>query len=71
MKTLPKDELLLNPLLVKVLWYCVDYVIFHELCYLNEHNHSPRFYRLLSALVPDWEKRKIELDELAEHILNR
>ena len=67
----PKGELLLNPLLVKAPWYCVDYVIFHELCHLNEHNHSPRFYRLLSALVPDWEKRKIELDELAEHILNR
>lgn len=67
----PKGELLLNPLLVKAPSYCVDYVIFHELCHLNEHNHSPRFYRLLSNLVPDWVKRKIELDELAEHILNR
>ncbi len=67
----PKGELLLNPLLVKAPGACVDYVIFHELCHLNEHNHSPRFYRLLSALVPDWEKRKMELDELAEHILNQ
>jgi predicted metal-dependent hydrolase len=67
----PKGELLLNPLLVKAPGHCVDYVIFHELCHLNEHNHSPRFYRLLSALVPDWEKHKTELDELAEHILNR
>lgn len=67
----PKGELLLNPLLVKAPGQCVDYVIFHELCHLNEHNHSPRFYRLLGALVPDWERRKTELDELAEHILNR
>ena len=67
----PKGELLLNPLLVKAPGHCVDYVIFHELCHLNEHNHSPRFYRLLSALVPNWESRKTELDDLAEHILNR
>ncbi|HCZ15007.1 MAG TPA: metal-dependent hydrolase, partial [Candidatus Accumulibacter sp.] len=39
----PKSELLLNPLLVKAPSYCVDYVIFHELCHLNEHNHSSRF----------------------------
>lgn len=67
----PKGDLLLNPLLVKAPGHCVDYVMFHELCHLNEHNHSPRFYRLLSALVPDWEKSKAELDELAEAILNK
>ena len=67
----PKGELLLNPLLVKAPGLCVDYVIFHELCHLKEHNHSPLFYRLLSNLVPDWEDSKTELDELAERILNR
>lgn len=67
----PKGELLLNPLLVKAPGYCVDYVIFHELCHLKEHNHSRRFYQLLGGLLPDWDKRKAELDGLAEYLLNR
>lgn len=67
----PKGGLLLNPLLVKAPGHCVDYVIFHELCHLKEHNHSPRFYELLGGLLPDWEKRKAELDDLAEHLLNQ
>ena len=46
----------------------MDYVIFHELCHLKEHNHSARFYELLVGLLPDWKERKAELDELAEHL---
>ncbi|MFA7241956.1 MAG: SprT family zinc-dependent metalloprotease [Sulfuricellaceae bacterium] len=67
----PKGELILNPLLVKAPGPCVDYVIFHELCHLREHNHSARFYELLVGLLPDWQESKSELDELAEHLLNR
>lgn len=67
----PKGELILNPLLVKAPGPCVDYVIFHELCHLKEHNHSERFYRLLGGLLPDWQKWKSEVDGLAEHLLNR
>lgn len=67
----PKGELVLNPFLVKAPGPCVDYVIFHELCHLREHNHSARFYELLGGLLPDWQKSKAELDELAEHLLNR
>lgn len=67
----PKGELVLNPHLVKAPGPCVDYVIFHELCHLKEHNHSAKFYSLLSGLLPDWQKWKSELDELAEHLLNR
>jgi predicted metal-dependent hydrolase len=67
----PKGELLLNPLLVKAPGPCVEYVVFHELCHLKEHNHSKRFYELLGALLPDWQTWKSELDESAEHLLNR
>lgn len=67
----PAGELLLNPLLVKAPGPCVDYVIFHELCHLKEHNHSGRFYCLLSGLLPDWQKWKFELDGLADQLLNR
>ncbi|MDK9724553.1 MAG: M48 family metallopeptidase [Sterolibacteriaceae bacterium MAG5] len=67
----PQGGLLLNPLLVKAPGPCVDYVICHELCHLKEHNHSERFYALLHRLMPDWQKWKTELDERAEHLLNR
>lgn len=67
----PNGNLVLNPLLVKAPGPCVNYVIFHELCHLKEHNHSARFYALLDGLLPEWRRWKRELDELADHLLNR
>ena len=32
----------------------LDYVIEHEVCHLEVMDHSPRFWRLLAARVPDW-----------------
>lgn len=45
------------------------YVILHELCHLVEHNHSKRFFDLLTKKMPAWESAKRELDSLAELIL--
>jgi|SRR5450830_777375 len=67
----PSGVLCLNPQLVKAPRSCIDYVIGHELCHLKVHNHSLAYYRLLAALMPDWETRKQELDEMAEVFLNR
>lgn len=65
----PKGKLSLNPLLVKAPRVCVDYVIVHELCHLQHHNHSDGFYRLLKRQLPDWEAVKERLDNLSEQIL--
>ena len=62
---------MLNPQLVKGSTACVDYVFLHELCHTKEHNHCAKYYWLLSALMPDWEHRKAELDGMAELLLNR
>ena len=67
----PKGTLLLNPDLVKAPKACIEYVVAHELCHLKEHNHSERFYRLLGTVMPDWRRRKQELDGLAELVLDR
>jgi predicted metal-dependent hydrolase len=32
----------------------LDYVVVHELCHLQEHNHGPRFWKLVSRVVPDY-----------------
>lgn len=67
----PSGELVLNPQLVKVPRLCIDYVIYHELCHLREHNHSPEYYRLLESVMLDWAAHKQMLDGLAEVLLNR
>ena len=57
-------NVLLNLELIKTPVHCIDYVIVHELCHLQVHNHSPAFYELLSRMMPDWESRKRRLESL-------
>ena len=66
----PSGTLTLNPHLIKSPRECIDYVILHELCHLAEHNHSDRFWRLLTQVMPNWEKVKTQLDGMAELYLS-
>lgn len=66
----PKGLLTLNPYLVKAPVQCIDYVILHELCHLAEHNHSARFYQLMTQVMPDWKKTKTQLDGMANRYLS-
>ena len=65
-----KGNLILNPHLVKAPKECIDYVILHELCHIAEHNHSERFWRLLTQVMPNWKEVKTRLDGMAEFYLN-
>lgn len=65
-----KGNILLNPHLIKAPKECIDYVILHELCHLEEYNHSERFWRLLSTVMPHWREVKSKLDGMAELYLN-
>lgn len=65
-----KGNLMLNPHLVKAPKECIDYVILHELCHIAEHNHSERFWRLLTQIMPNWKEVKAKLDNMAELYLN-
>lgn len=56
-------RILLNTQLVGASLSCIDYVIIHELCHVQQHNHSRAFYALLSAALPDWRERKRKLDD--------
>lgn len=42
----------------------IDYVVLHELCHTVEHNHSPRFYALVSQFMPDWKNREKNLKKI-------
>lgn len=65
-----KGSLMLNPHLVKAPKECIDYVILHELCHIAEHNHSEKFWRLLTQVMPNWKEVKAKLDDMAELYLN-
>ena len=65
-----KGSLILNPHLVKAPKECIDYVILHELCHIAEYNHSERFWRLLTQVMPNWKEVKARLDGMAELYLN-
>ena len=65
-----KGNLMLNPHLVKAPKKCIDYVILHELCHIAEHNHSDKFWRLLTQVMSNWKEVKAKLDDMAELYLN-
>ena len=58
----PSGRITLNTELVKSPKACIEYVIIHELCHLIYPNHNKKFFRLLGALMPDWELWKERLE---------
>lgn len=60
-----KGKITLNVQLLKASSYCIDYVITHELCHLKYFNHGKAFYKLLTGVMPDWEKRKKRLESIS------
>jgi predicted metal-dependent hydrolase len=66
----PRGRISLNWNLVKAPMDCIDYVITHELCHLQEHNHSKRYYTLMDRHTPEWRPIKAKLDGMSELLLN-
>ena len=55
-------RLSLNTHLVKAPLTLVDYVLLHELCHLQHLHHGAAFYALMDAELPDWKKRRRQLN---------
>jgi predicted metal-dependent hydrolase len=62
-------QIMLNPELLAASKAQIDYVIIHELCHLQHLNHSSAFYDLLTLLLPEWQKRKEQLELNSERRL--
>ena len=59
-----KNRLLLNLRLIEAPVDAIDYVITHELCHMQERHHGPAFLDLLTAAMPDWQRRKLKLERV-------
>lgn len=51
----------LNWRLIQMPAHLLDYVVAHEVAHLLEMNHSTRFWRVVSGLMPDYQERRREL----------
>lgn len=56
------DEQKLDPKLIRAPLSYIDYVIYHELCHLQEPNHGTRYHQLLDRVLPDWRERREKLN---------
>lgn len=61
-------RILLNWRLLHFRLPIIDYVVAHEIAHLREMNHSPRFWRVVEHLYPDYRAARRELHERGEHV---
>jgi predicted metal-dependent hydrolase len=54
----PKGELDFNWLIVMAPNRVVDYVVVHELCHLKQLDHSPKFWKEVERVMPDYAEHK-------------
>jgi predicted metal-dependent hydrolase len=62
----PNNNLCINWRLIKAPMSVIDYVIVHELAHLLELNHTPKFWNIVRAQTPDYERAKQWLKEHGE-----
>lgn len=56
-----KENLNFNYKLIFLSEALLDYVVVHELCHLRHHNHSTKFWKEVSQILPDYRIHEREL----------
>ncbi|MEW8359706.1 MAG: SprT family zinc-dependent metalloprotease [Candidatus Thiodiazotropha sp.] len=46
----------------------VDYVVVHEICHMKQHNHSPKFWKCVEKIFPDYLECKGWLKENGKYL---
>lgn len=57
-----KNDLLFNWRCVMGELYALDYVVVHEMCHMQQKDHSNKFWTLVEEILPDYKERKKWLD---------
>jgi predicted metal-dependent hydrolase len=60
----PRGRMCLNVDLIRTPRRCIELVVTHELCHLEEKFHDAPFYRLLAEAMPDWKEWKAVLQSV-------
>ncbi len=63
-----KGNINLNASLLQFDNKIIKSVLLHELCHLQQMNHSPDFYRLLASVDPDWQTHRLILKKARPHL---
>lgn len=58
----PRGQLRFNWRVILAPRRLIEYVVAHELCHVRHHDHSREFWRLLGRVLPDYERRRLELE---------
>lgn len=56
-----KKNLNFNYKLIYLPTRLLDYVVVHEICHLKEFNHSPKFWKLVGCIIPNYKELRKEL----------
>ncbi len=60
--TIRSRRIRFNIELARVPQPCIEYIVVHELLHLKEKNHNKIFEALLAKYLPDWQKRREDLN---------
>jgi predicted metal-dependent hydrolase len=64
-----KANISLNWRLVQTPPYVAEYIILHELMHLKQMNHSPRFWKCVAEVCPDYPRAEAWLNTDGRHML--